>query len=79
MSDVDTPLTLADIAQRISVGKESMRVYHARACRNRREGNPKPHDLPEPDAVLSRVPVWEAATIDRWVASRENRNLDHAV
>lgn len=68
-------LTLADIADRIGVGVESIRVYHQRATKNRRDGHPRPGDLPEPDAVFGRSPVWRSSTVDRWVDRRPGRGV----
>lgn len=68
-------LTLSDIAERIGVGVESIRVYHQRANKHRKEGAPRPGDLPEPDAVFGRSPVWREATIRRWEAARPGRGV----
>lgn len=68
-----TFLTLSDIARVIGVGIDSMRVYHQRAARNRRDGEVKPGDLPAPDETFGRSPVWDAATISEWIASRPGR------
>lgn len=70
-----TLLTLSDIAERIGVGVESMRVYHQRATKNRREGHPRPGDLPEPDAVFGRSPVWDEETVGRWEHARPGRGV----
>lgn len=66
-------LTLADVAERVGVGYESMRTYHQRAAKNRRAGAVKQGDLPAPDKTFGRSPVWAASTIERWVAERPGR------
>lgn len=63
-------MTLTDIAERIGVGVESVRVYHSRATKNRRLGAPRPGDLPPPDDCYSRTPVWRETTIERWERRR---------
>lgn len=63
-------LTLADIAERLGIGVESVRTYHSKAIRNRREGLPRPGDLPPPDAVFGRSPVWRTSTVERWIRRR---------
>ena len=68
-------LTLADIAERIGVGIDSIRVYHQRATKNRRDGNPRPGDLPPPYRVVGRSPVWKLQTIIRWEAKRPGRGV----
>lgn len=68
-----TYLALADIARVIGVGIDSMRVYHQRAARNRRDGTTKPGDLPPPDETFGRSPVWASDTITTWIAERPGR------
>lgn len=66
-------LTLPDIAARIGVGVDSIRVYHQRATKNRKLGKPRPGDLPEPDQTFGRSPVWLESTIVKWEAKRPGR------
>lgn len=66
-------LTLPDIAAEIGVGVDSIRVYHQRAARNRRAGAPRPGDLPEPDQIIGRSPVWHEKTIENWISRRPGR------
>lgn len=68
-----TYLTLQDIAAVIEVGIDSMRVYHARALKNRRAGKPRPGDLPAPTETFGRSPVWDADTITAWIDARPGR------
>lgn len=66
-------MTLAEIAQRIDIGENSIRTYHARSAVNRRNGNPRPGDLPAPDFIVGRSPLWQSETINSWVESRPGR------
>lgn len=66
-------LTLPEIAARIGVGVDSIRVYHQRATKNRRLGTPRPGDLPAPDDTFGRSPVWRESTIARWEKKRPGR------
>ena len=68
-------LTLQDVAARISVGVDSIRVYHQRAVKNRRDGAPRPGDLPTPDDTFGRSPVWKLRTIEKWEARRPGRGV----
>ena len=70
---IATLLTLADIAEEIGVTVDSIRVYHQRATKNRRAGTERPGDLPEPDDVFGRSPVWHRSTIRRWIDRRPGR------
>ncbi|GAA4203642.1 hypothetical protein GCM10023074_40320 [Microbispora amethystogenes] len=62
--------TLTDIAGFLNVQVNTARVYNARASLNRRKGTPKPGDLPKPDAIFGRSPVWKPATIIAWSEER---------
>lgn len=68
-------LDLHDIAQLAGVTDGSMRQYHKNAAMNRRAGNPRPGDLPEPDAIIgtrsqTAHPGWRVTTIRQWLESR---------
>ena len=52
---------------------DSTRTLHTRATRRRKEHDVRPGDLPEPDEVFGRSPVWHKDTIDRWEANRPGR------
>ena len=69
----DTYLDLGNIATRLGIARNSARVYHTRATRNRRNGVPKPGDLPAPDILLAGHPGWLPGTIDRWEQTRPGR------
>lgn len=68
-------LTLPEIAERIGVGVDSIRVYHQRASKNRRDGNVRPGDMPPPDQQFGRSPVWKLASIIRWEQRRPGRGV----
>lgn len=71
-------LDIAGIAARIGVKPHSVQVYHTRAKRNRKDGQPLDWDLPEPDATFGRTPVWLVATIEAWEAKRPGTNTEAA-
>lgn len=71
-------LDIAGIATRIGVQPHSVQVYHTRAKRNRRDGEPKDWDLPEPDATFGRTPVWLVSTVEAWEAKRPGTNTEAA-
>ena len=73
MSKTPNLLTLPEIAARIGVGADSIRVYHQRATKNRKLGTPRPGDLPAPDQTFGRSPVWKEATVAKWEAKRPGR------
>lgn len=68
-------LTLSEIADQIGVSVGSIRVYHQRATKNRKDGNVRPGDLPAPDQHFGRSPVWKASTIKRWETKRPGRGV----
>lgn len=72
-----TYLDLAAAAERTGIRYRTLRNYHHRAEHHRRlaelENDPsyiRPGDLPKPDNIFGRSPVWMPATIDAWLASR---------
>lgn len=77
MKTPPTYLDLAAAAEHTGIRYRTLRNYHHRAEHHRRlaelEGDPsyiRPGDLPAPDNVFGRSPVWTPATIDKWLASR---------
>lgn len=66
-------LDLAAVAERLGVAHGSAALYHRRAERNRREGTPKPGDMPPPDQRYGQTPVWAESTIDEWIPRRPGR------
>jgi hypothetical protein len=65
-----TLLGYAELADMLDTTVPTVRTYLAKARKHRREGTPRPGDMPEPDATVGLSPVWKAATIERWLDSR---------
>lgn len=75
-----TPPTYVDLAaaaERTGIQYRTLRNYHHRAEHHRRlaeqNNDPsfiRPGDLPKPDEIFGRSPVWKPETIDAWLASR---------
>lgn len=60
-----------EIAERTGVSALTLRnSYMTRARRNRRNGTPKPGDLPEPDITIGLSPGWLPETVEAWIAAR---------
>jgi hypothetical protein len=57
---------LKDIAEYLDVQYSSARTYHGRAEINRRNGTPRPGDMPAPAKRFGNSPVWEIETIVLW-------------
>jgi predicted DNA-binding transcriptional regulator AlpA len=55
---MDGYLTSEDLATRLGVKRESIHRMRTRG------------DLPDPDAVAGRTPLWRPETIDTWQANR---------
>ena len=79
MSD-DEYVWIDDIASDLGVGVESVRTYHKRATANRRKAERdddptaiRPGDLPAPDKVKGRTPMWLRSTYEEWKAQRPGR------
>jgi hypothetical protein len=83
-----TLLDLRAAAEVAEVQYRTMRNYHQTAERHRRlaeearkrgEKNPerfvRPGDLPPPDEVYGRSPVWKLSTINRWLRERPGRGV----
>lgn len=78
-------LGYAELAELLGISVESARTYNGRAQLHRRQaeeqGDPsiiRPGDLPAPDQVFGKSPVWEEKTIARWMRNRPGQgvNLD---
>lgn len=63
-------LDIAALAARMGWTEDSTRTLHARATKRRRENDVRPGDLPAPDEVFGRSPVWLWETIDEFEKSR---------
>jgi hypothetical protein len=68
-------MTLGQIAERLGVGQNSVRTYHARAGANRRDGVSTSGDLPAPDFIAGRSPLWKTETIEAWINLRPGRGV----
>jgi hypothetical protein len=75
-----TLLDLKRAAEVVGVRYRTMRNYHQIAERHRRlaaeKNDPsyiRPGDLPPPDDVYGRSPVWKLSTIERFVRQRPGR------
>lgn len=55
---MDGYLTSEQLANRLGVARESIHRYRTRG------------DIPEPDEIVGRSPVWKIETIERWEAVR---------
>lgn len=64
-------MTIADVAKEVGLTEASARVYHKRAAKNRRDGSPRPRDMPAPDYLTGSTPGWTPETIAAWKALRE--------
>jgi cobalamin biosynthesis protein CobD/CbiB len=67
--------TMADIAAHLGVKLRSVHTYRLRGVEARKEGNPDPGGLPEPDNMVGRTPVWRPATIIAWAAARPGQGV----
>lgn len=77
-----TLLDLRAVAEAAGVQYRTMRNYHQTAERNRRLAEKhkdpsfiKPGDLPAPDDVFGRSPVWKRSTINAWLRDRPGRGV----
>lgn len=78
-TDLPELLGLADIALVLDLSAASVRTYHTDANRRRRDGESLAQDMPAPDMVIGRTPVWKAETVAAWVIAREDagaRNME---
>lgn len=73
LTPVEEYMTLEQIAAEIGVAVGSVRVYHQRAAKNRREDSTLPGDMPPPDRVFGRSPAWRSDTVRAWIARRPGR------
>lgn len=63
-------LDMHAVADRLGLSYKTIRGYHTKASRRRREQDSRPGDFPAPDAIYGGSPVWEPATVDAWLARR---------
>lgn len=78
MRDVTDPklLDLRGVADLLGVSERTVRNYHQQSERIRREGwKARRRDMPPPDYVFGRSPVWKASTIRSWQKRRPGRGV----
>lgn len=56
-------LTIAQLARRLDLKPTTVRKYRSLGI------------LPEPDLVISNVPLWKPITIDRWLPTRPGKGV----
>lgn len=74
----DQYLDYRAIAERMGVSVPVLRKYLAISRRNRENGTPSFSDMPEPDHMFGRTPVWKPTTIDRWIKRRPGKGVGGA-
>jgi hypothetical protein len=73
VSEDDPYLDTAAVADLIGVRPDSVRMYLKRAKSRRAEGKDTPADIPAPDQMFGRTPVWRRSTIEKWRNARRDR------
>ncbi|MBM0206654.1 hypothetical protein JNW90_29315 [Micromonospora sp. STR1s_5] len=66
-------VTLRVMAEDLGLPYETVLTYRKRSIRNRRNAQPRPGDLPVPDAPLDDKPGWTRETYLTWKANRPGR------
>lgn len=61
----------ARMAKAAGLGLPSFRVALTRSKSRREEGKELPTDVPEPDIVIGRSPVWSVESLENWLKARE--------
>lgn len=61
----------ARMAKAAGLGLPSFRVALTRSKSRREAGNPLPTDVPEPDIIIGRSPVWSVESLENWLRARE--------
>lgn len=62
--------TLADFAAEMGWAIKTARNRHHEANRNRANNQVGPHDMPAPDHIIGRTPLWKPATISAYKKAR---------
>lgn len=62
----------ARMAKAAGMGLPSFRVALTRSKSRREAGNELPTDVPEPDIIIGRSPVWSVESLEKWLAARES-------
>lgn len=65
----------ARMAEAAGMGLPSFRVSLTRARSRRESGVFFPTDVPEPDIVFGRSPVWKMSTLENWITARRDGGL----
>ena len=68
-------MTTGDVAAVSGLGVGSVRVMVARARARREGGRALPTDIPAPDVMVYRSPLWTRETIAAWLQRREDAGL----
>ena len=68
-------MTTGDVAAVSGLGVGSVRVMVARARVRREEGRALPTDIPAPDVMVYRSPLWTRETVAAWLQRREDAGL----
>ena len=71
-------LDYAGVSDRTGISVGTLRRYLTQARTNRANGTPTRSDMPEPDTMFGRSPVWRPATIDRWMRRRPGKGVGGA-
>jgi hypothetical protein len=68
-------MDLKAVAEYLGITADSARTYHGRAQHNRRNGTPRPGDLPPADGRVGNSPVWDVSTIEDWILQRPGQGV----
>lgn len=63
-------LTAVEVAALMGVQHATVLAYRSKAAKNRASGISTSADMPEPDQLIGRTPVWYPETITSWLARR---------
>lgn len=61
----------ADVAAATGMKLTSFRVALTRSKGRRLSGSAIPSDIPQPDRIIGRSPVWNRETIEEWLTVRD--------
>lgn len=68
-------MTTGDVAAVSGLGVGSVRVMVARSRARREQGRALSTDIPAPDVMVYRSPLWSRETIAAWLQRREDAGL----
>lgn len=69
-------MTTEGVAEASGLTIGTIRVMVVRSRKRRGEGISLPTDLPEPDLMVFRSPLWRKSTITQWVKKRDSVRQD---